>query len=291
MARSDRSILQKLAHTSLRLGAEARRNSLAEVFHENTKLGPLTSRAYSAFILNFIRSHRAQQLLELAHKLYTLKERTALPRVEPRDELERLIVQRRSVRRFSGQALGLEELARLLHFTYGKTDPRGRFRAVASGGALYPLEIYVVPLAIDGLEPGVYHYAVDAGALDLVRPCDGRAELKQVINTEGLDYEHAALAVLITASFRRTTVKYLDRGYRMVLMEAGEAAQTLCLLATSLGLGACLLGGFYDDELARFLDLDGVDEAPLLPILVGWPSQQGDPTELLPLSVGAVGGI
>jgi nitroreductase len=58
----------------------------------------------------------------------------------------------------------------------------------------------------------------------------------------------------------------------MILMEAGEAAQNLCLIATSMDLGACLLGGFNDDLLSSFLDIDGVDEAPLLPVLVGRPA-------------------
>lgn len=295
MVTSDRRVSQKLGHTSVKLGLAARKNSLYEIFHENTKLGPLTSRAYSAWILNFIRSRRTQRLVELAHKVYTLMERRELPRVEARTDLERTIVARRSIRRFSGAPLGLEELARLLFFTYGKTDIRGRFRAVASGGALYPLEFYVVALNVEGLDPGLYHYGVETGALDVVKPGASRAQLKQVVNWEGLDIDNASLAIVVTASFRRTTVKYQDRGYRMVLMEAGEAAQNLCLLATSMGLGACLLGGFHDDLLSGFLDIDGVDEAPLLPLLLGRPAPVVggvEPTEMMPLSSsGVVGGI
>lgn len=291
MATSDQRVFQKLKHTSVRLGREARKNALYEIFHENTKLGPLTSRAYSAFIVNFIRSRRAQRMVELAHKVYTLVERRALPRVEARNELERAIVARRSIRRFSGEALTLEELARLLFFTYGKTDPRGRFRAVGSGGALYPLELYVAALEVQGLAPGLYHYGVETGALDVVRTDLTRAALAQVVNTEGLDLDNAALALIVTASFRRSTVKYQDRGYRMILMEAGEAAQNLHLLATSMGLGACLLGGFSDDLLSEFLGIDGVEEAPLLPVLIGRPAAVADPTAMMPLSSGGAGGI
>jgi nitroreductase len=57
-----------------------------------------------------------------------------------------------------------------------------------------------------------------------------------------------------------------------VLIEAGEVGHNLALLASSLGLGSCLLGGFLDDGLSKLLDIDGVDEAPLLPIVVGRPS-------------------
>ena len=275
MVRSDRRVFQKLANSSAKLGLEPVKNSLSEIFHENTKLGPLTGRAYSAWILNFARSHRAQKTIDEAYKVYTLMERRELPAVEARTELERTIADRRSVRKFSGAPLSLEELSRLLFFTYGRTDRRGSFRAVPSGGALYPLELYVVALKVDGLEPGIYHYGIEGGVLDVVKPGDPLAALKELVGWDGIDIDNASAAIVITAAFRRSTVKYLDRGYRMILMEAGEAAQNLCLLATSMDLGACLLGGFHDDPLSVFLDIDGVDEAPLLPVLVGRPVPAG----------------
>ena len=248
------------------------RNSLAEVFHENTKLGPLTSRAYATWIFNLSRSRAAQQRMHQGFKTYTLMERMALPRVEARTDLERTIAARRSVRAFSGAAIGVEELARLLVFTYGPTDPAGVFRAVASGGALYPLELYVAAFKVDGLAEGLYHYGVETGHLDVVKPGACLETLKEVVNGQGVDIDNACLAIVITAAFRRSTVKYLDRGYRMVLMEAGEAAQNLCLVAASLDLGTCLLGGFNDDLLSELLDIDGVEEAPLLPVIVGRPA-------------------
>ena len=73
------------------LGLAAAKDSLSTVFHENTKLGPLTTRAYAAWILNFAKSHAVQQTLQEAFKLYTLMERFELPPVDARTELERLI--------------------------------------------------------------------------------------------------------------------------------------------------------------------------------------------------------
>jgi SagB-type dehydrogenase family enzyme len=276
----DRQLMKKLTRGSVKLGLEGK-NALFEVFHENTKLGRLTARAYSTWILNFTRSRASRQtahsvvthwLTGQSYKTYTLREGRDLPRVEPRTMLEETIAARRSIRTFSGAPVSLDELARLLHFTYGKTDPRGMFRAVASGGALYPLELYVVAWHVDGLDPGVYHYGIDTGALDSVKPGECLAAVKDVVYWQGIDIDKAALAIVFTAAFQRTTIKYLDRGYRMILIEAGEAAQNLCLVATSLDLGTCLVGGFNDDLLSELLDIDGVDEAPLLPVLVGRPT-------------------
>lgn len=271
---SDRRVIRKLARHAAGLGRSAK-NALYEVFHENTKLGRYGGRTYATWLATMSRSHTARQAFATvvhqgqAYKAYSSMDTRALPRVEARTELEQTIAARRSVRAFSGAPVSLDELARLLFFTYGRTDPGGSFRAVASGGALYPLELYVIALRIDDLDAGVYHYAVETGDLDVLKPGHHLAALKDLVYWQGIDIDRAALAIVVTASFRRNTIKYLDRGYRMVLMEAGEAAQNLSLAATSMDLGTCFMGGFNDDLLSEFLEIDGVDEAPLLPVLVG----------------------
>lgn len=276
----DRQARRKLAHASVELALGAR-SSLAEVFHENTKLGRLSARAYTAWITNFSRSRTMRQTMYplvrywetgQGSKSYTLMERLELPQTPPRTDLERTIAARRSIRAFSGAPLGLDEVARLLFFTYGKTQQDGVLRAVASSGALYPLELYVVALNVTGLDPGVYHYSVETSHLDVIRTGDYLPAIKDVIYWQGVAIDSASLAIVVTAAFRRNTVKYLDRGYRMILMEAGEAAQNLSLIATSMNVGACLVGGFNDDQLSELLDIDGVSEAPLLPVLLGRPA-------------------
>lgn len=279
-ATGDRRLFQKLAHNSVKVGLRPRNalhgeSALYEVFHENTKLGPLTGRALSAWAANFVRPRPDRTPLQ-GGKVYTLMERRDLPAVEARTEIERIIEARRSIRGFSGAPLGLEDLARLLFFSYGRTDRRGPFRAVASGGALYPLELYAVALAVEGLEPGIYHYGIETSHLDVVRTGEYRDRFKQLVYLRGIDIDRAAVAIVVTAAFRRNTVKYLDRGYRMILMEAGEAVQNLGLVATSMDLGVCLLGGFHDDLLSEFLDIDGVEEAPLLVAVVGRPAADGE---------------
>ncbi len=273
----DRPLRQKLATHSGTLAIQQGRHalriksSLSEVFHENTKLGRWTTRAAAAWTLTFGRSRTYAETRGHEYKTYTLMERRALPAVAAQSDLERTIAARRSTRTFSGTAISLDELARLLRFAYGRTDDRGQFRAVASGGALYPLELYVIALNVDGLEPGVYHYGIETAHLDVVTPGECLAALKDIVYWQGIDIDRAAAVIVISAAFYRSTIKYLDRGYRMVLMEAGEAAQNLCLMATSLQLGACLVGGFHDDGLSALLEIDGLEEAPLLPIVVGRP--------------------
>ena len=47
--------------------------------------------------------------------------------------------------------------------------------------------------------------------------------------------------------------------------------QNMVLAATSLGLTHRPIGGFYDDEVADVIGLDGVNEAPLYILPVGRP--------------------
>ncbi|HSB55457.1 MAG TPA: hypothetical protein VLD58_13940, partial [Gemmatimonadales bacterium] len=51
----------------------------------------------------------------------------------------------------------LEEVSQLLWAAQGITDEHG-YRTAPSAGALYPLEIYLLVGAVDGLETGTYKY-------------------------------------------------------------------------------------------------------------------------------------
>jgi len=248
---------------------------LSETFHENTKLNRLNAPEYQRRIEGVLGRPELVQMIRKAHKRYSVVEdRVALPAVPPATELEQVIRRRRSIRSFSGEPVTADELARLLFYAYGRTGDRPApeyFRAVASGGALYPLEVYPVVLRGDGVPEGICHYNAEHHRLDLLRGGSLLPQLKEVLHGSGIDLDHAAVVVVLSAVMRRNLFKYHDRGYRMVLMEAGEVAQNLTLEATSLGLGSVSMGGFFDDELARLLGLDEVSEPCLLPIVLGRP--------------------
>ena len=74
--------------------------------------------------------------------------------------------------------------------------------------------------------------------------------------------------VVITAVYERTTVKYGERGTRYVLLEAGHAAQNLCLQATAMDLGLVTVGAFYDEQVEEVLNLPE-EEQPLYIIPIG----------------------
>lgn len=182
--------------------------------------------------------------------------------------LEEAIERRRSRREFSGAALDLIELARLLFAAQGITQVEGGLRAAPSAGALYPVEVYAVVHAVRGLEPGIYHYLVHKHALETRQSGDFRSALAEA----GLGQAHlsqANVAFVLSTVPARTRWKYRERTERYMLLEVGHIGQNLCLAATSMGLGACPVGAFWDDELNRLLGLDGVKETAQYIIVVG----------------------
>jgi SagB-type dehydrogenase family enzyme len=182
--------------------------------------------------------------------------------------LEETIEARRSIRDYATASLSLEELSRLLHAAQGVTDQRRGFRAAPSAGALYPIETYAVVHDVSGLEPGIYHYAAANHTLERLRVGNLRAE----IMVAGIGQEmlgQAQVCFVLSAIFQRTRWKYRERTYRYVLLETGHIGQNLYLAATSMGLGACAVGAFLDDEVNNLLGVDGKEEAALYLISVG----------------------
>ena len=204
------------------------------------------------------------------YKTYPGATRAVLPDPRPYRgmSLEEAIATRRSRRAYSRQPLSLVELSRLLYAAQGITQPQGELRAAPSAGALYPIELYAVAHNIAGLEPGTYHYAVPAHELELMQPGDRRAAVVRAGSGQG-HLGQAAVCFILSAIFQRVRWKYHERAYRYALLEAGLIGQNLYLAATSMGLGACAVGAFLDDDLNELLGLDGEEEAALLMIAGG----------------------
>jgi len=244
----------------------------AELFHEASRLSP------------FAVDHRARGLALLARspELATSTTRAVLrslarPSVPlpsaqlPDVALADAVVRRRSARAFGPGHVALHELAALLDAAYGVTagGPDGAsFRAVPSGGALYPLELYVLARRVDDLEAGVHHVDPLRRALEAMPSAEPDGPLSPY--DELLDA--AALLVAVTGVFWRSRFKYGLRGYRFTLLEAGHVGQNLLLAAAALDLAALPVGGFYDRRVERLLGVDGVNESALYLFAVGRPA-------------------
>jgi len=100
------------------------------------------------------------------------------PRTTGEISIEEAMLHRRSVRRYTKEAITLNDLSQLLWAAQGITSGEG-FRTAPSAGALYPLEVYVVAGNVDGLAGGVYRYRVDGHTLQRIRDGDLRGNLSE----------------------------------------------------------------------------------------------------------------
>jgi len=188
------------------------------------------------------------------------------PRHDSGVSIEETLLERRSVRDYTGEPLTLEEVSQLLWAAQGTTDPRG-YRTAPSAGATYPLDIYVVVGDVESLAEGVYHYESAEHKLVKVLDGDWRAQLAGAALGQSW-VKNGAVNIVFTAVYERTTRRYGDRGIRYVHMEAGHAAQNVYLQATALGLGTVVIGAFRDDRVKEILNLPE-NEQPLYIMPVG----------------------
>jgi SagB-type dehydrogenase family enzyme len=77
---------------------------------------------------------------------------------------------------------------------------------------------------------------------------------------------HCALHIVFLTNLQRLDHLWGPRGYRHAMIHAGRLGHKVYLAATSLGLGACGIGAFYDQEAASLL---GLNEESRMLYLVG----------------------
>ena len=185
--------------------------------------------------------------------------------------VEEAISRRRSLRRYSSQAITLAQLGQVLWACQGLTG--GRKRAIPSAGATYPLELYVVAgrEGVEGLAEGIYRYEPEGHGLQLLASGDKRAELAAAALNERFLRE-APVDLVVCAIYERTTANYGRRGEAYVHFEVGHLGQNVHLQALALGLGTVMVGAFEDEEVSRVLGLEE-DAQPLYIMPLGRPRQ------------------
>jgi SagB-type dehydrogenase family enzyme len=208
------------------------------------------------------------------------------PSAPARLALDQAIRSRRTRRYFTGDPVGLPELATLIRAGGAVTGlaqvPKSdgetveyQFRAVPSGGGLYPIEIVCAAARVARLGRGVYRYSSRrdqlvtvgraTGVDNLLGAFAGDPEFQAGLGT-------VAAVVCLVATPWRSMRKYGPRGMRFVFHEAGAIAQNLHLVAAALGVGTMDCSSYFDTEVDQALGCDGEFRTVVHTILVGSPS-------------------
>ncbi len=186
-----------------------------------------------------------------------------------------VIVSRRSRRIFNPwRPVSLQQLSNILFSAAGVTARIDGiyekldypFRASPSSGGLHGIDIYVVALRVDGLEPGVYYYEYDEHRLGVIAaPCYPYTLVDCLRQSE---LRNAPLLIILVADLSRGLWKYGKAYYKFCLVDAGVVAENIHLAATAEDLASVIVAGFDKQRVAEVLGLNRY-EIPVISIVIG----------------------
>ena len=187
-------------------------------------------------------------------------------------------------------------IQQLLHYSAGlirrstlRTAGEVHYRAAASAGALYPIELYLVCGDLPGLDAGVYHYAPETNSLSLLRSGDYRGNLAAA-SADHAGVLNAPATIVCTCVFWRSAWKYRERGYRYCYWDNGTILANMTAAAGALGQQTEIVTGFVDADVDALLGLESNSEAAfcLVPTGAGNPAP-GPVRQLDPVNGGVLG--
>jgi len=177
------------------------------------------------------------------------------------------IQKRKSTRNFEESKIPLDQLSGILRATYS-VGKNGHW-SVASGGGMYPLDLYlIVPNDNQLVSRGIHRWNPEENSLTTVSNKNPNMWLSKVFDAKTL-LENVAFILCIAANFKRSTMKYSNLGYRLILLEAGHAAQNTYLFCAEQDIGVVECCGFSDKALTKELGLIFPDEAVLTTLIMG----------------------
>jgi len=211
----------------------------------------------------------------VTHTKVFYKEYPRLPSVPlfPYDQesaFQNLLEMRESQRLFSDEPISLADVSKILQSCRVVNPTRNpEMRTYPSGGARFPVELYLVSFNVQGLDQGAYHYNIPKGCLEQLIKQNLVAKRRALISPY---LENPAATIIFTSVIARSEVKYGQRAYPYSLIEAGHMGQNIQLTCAEIGLGACPVSGFVDDSAIKMLDLTS-DEIPIYSMSIGKPTR------------------
>lgn len=168
------------------------------------------------------------------------------------------IKDRRSTRYFTNEPIKIDELAKVLSFTYHpeKYQDQG-FSPKSDLMDSSIIETYIAVTDVEGLEDGCYFYSPSKNELRQIRFKNFREEIYYLCLGQELGRDASAV-IFHTVNLPQAIEKYGERAYRYLHLDAGILGERLNLASLKIGLGVSGIGGFFDDQVN---DLLGIPES------------------------------
>jgi SagB-type dehydrogenase family enzyme len=202
-----------------------------------------------------------------------------------REPIGPVIRSRRSVRHYSGQAMSLKEVSTLLFHAAGisgrlplenasdSLSLGGRdhvdLRTSISGGALYPIDLFILAHKVEKLRAGAYRYLPRHHALKPVASAEPPPELGRLAQFGEIQVEKAGFLLGYVYNVFENARKYGEAGLGFAFIEAGAIAAHVHLVGTAMGLKSCDVGSFSKPRFERLFEADGLSRHMIHLTVVG----------------------
>jgi SagB-type dehydrogenase family enzyme len=202
---------------------------------------------------------------------------------DSKSTLLKVLDDRKSIRTYGGRHVSVDQLSYLL---YHSARIKGIFkskegtltkRPYASGGARYPLEIYVANNSVSGIQKGIHYYDPLDHKLNLINK---NTSFQKRFNKFIMDVQHPLMnrepdaLFIITAVFARTMWKYEKLGLSLILSDLGCLYQTMYLVATEMNLAPCPIGKTDEETVKKWLNLNWFEESHVGTFMLGVPKEE-----------------
>jgi SagB-type dehydrogenase family enzyme len=238
----------------------------AHIYHEVTKHSYTSVRSAARFLDWDNRP--------LPFKIYPTAPEITLPRELMLSAMPALAALSGMTAVSNGTALDLAMVTRLLFCADGITRRKQvgaetyYFRAAASAGALYPIELYLAVAEVEGLASSLFHFSPADLKLRELRPGDWREFIARAAAMRPSLLEARAIVVM-SATFWRSVWKYRARAYRYCFWDAGTILANLIAAANAEGLASELITAFEDAPLEVLIGADGEREGLVCMLALG----------------------
>lgn len=194
--------------------------------------------------------------------------------------LKEALEKRKSIRTYSNKRISPDDLSYFLYHSarikniFNSKEGTLTERPYPSGGARYPLEIYVANNRIVDIQKGIHYYDPLKHQLILINNNKNYQKkfnqfVKRVLHPN-LKREPDVIFI-ITAVFARTMWKYDKLGLSLILSDLGCLYQTMYLIATEMNLAPCPVGKIDEELVKNWAGLNWFEESHVGTFMLGVP--------------------
>lgn len=180
---------------------------------------------------------------------------------------------RHSGREFSGHIMDLKEFSTICKYSFGMSKRQMNYGGVvaparyyASGGGLYPINVYFYINNVASIPKGLFRYQVGSHSLYPVRDSFDAHKFLQYGN---FDFDNFSFLVLYEYDFNKNYLKYGELSLLTTLVEIGIISHQFELVATSMNFTVCQIAGFDKRYAEKNLNLDGINSHILFTNICG----------------------